>query len=63
MALSNGSPAERISTLLPRPDAEDELDFFERDLQRLRLLRRVPREYESVKQAPEWDVNLKWTAA
>jgi hypothetical protein len=50
--------AARVNTLLPRPDAEDVLDFLERDLKRLRLLRKTPRRYDTVKRAPEWIVTL-----
>jgi hypothetical protein len=48
----------RINTLLPLPDAEDELDFLERDLRRLRLLRKFRRKYDTVRRAPQWVVTL-----
>jgi hypothetical protein len=50
--------ARRINTLLPLPDAEDELDFLERDLRRLRLLRKFRRKYDTVRRAPRWVVTF-----
>jgi hypothetical protein len=48
----------RLNTLLPRPDAFDDLERIERDLRRLRLIMRKRRPYETRKRAPEWNVTL-----
>jgi hypothetical protein len=48
----------RVNTLPPLPDAPDNLDEMQRDLDRLRLLRGGRRRYQTSKRKPRFEVNL-----